>query len=229
MRVQMRINGERREDDIDPRTLLVHYIRDIAGLTGTQCPLRNLPVRRVHSTSQRQRGEILHDPCRPGRGRRNHDDRLSKLIPGCEKLETLGPDEYSGTINVGVASVGGIYSGKLKIEDQRPPEHYRMLVDGKGKQGFMRGSGTLDLGDDGAKSTIMKYSGDVQVGGPLIQVGQRVIESAAKMMLGQFFAAADAELRAEAVGTVARQGILINLWRSILRLFAGFLAQKNQT
>jgi hypothetical protein len=38
------------------------------------------------------------------------------------------------------------------------------------------------------------------------------------MMLGQFFAAADAELQASAAGTVARQGILINLWRSIVRL-----------
>lgn len=35
MRLSLTINGERREDDIDPRTLLVHYIRDIAGLTGT--------------------------------------------------------------------------------------------------------------------------------------------------------------------------------------------------
>ena len=35
MRLSMTINGERREDDVDPRTLLVHYIRDIAGLTGT--------------------------------------------------------------------------------------------------------------------------------------------------------------------------------------------------
>jgi aerobic carbon-monoxide dehydrogenase small subunit len=35
MRLSLTINGERREDDIDPRTLLVHYIRDVAGLTGT--------------------------------------------------------------------------------------------------------------------------------------------------------------------------------------------------
>jgi carbon-monoxide dehydrogenase small subunit len=35
MRLSMTINGERREDDVDPRTLLVHYIRDVAGLTGT--------------------------------------------------------------------------------------------------------------------------------------------------------------------------------------------------
>ncbi|MGO9603484.1 MAG: (2Fe-2S)-binding protein [Candidatus Binataceae bacterium] len=35
MRLSLTINGAPREDDVDPRTLLVHYIRDIAGLTGT--------------------------------------------------------------------------------------------------------------------------------------------------------------------------------------------------
>ncbi|MGH7781382.1 MAG: SRPBCC family protein [Candidatus Binataceae bacterium] len=156
----------------------------------------------------------------------NSPQRLSTLIPGCEKLDTLGPDEYGGTLNVGIASVKGVYSGKLKLEDKRAPEHYRMLVDGKGKQGFMRGSGTLDLEARDAKSTIVKYAGDVQIGGPLMQVGQRVIDSAAKMMLGQFFAAADAELKAAAAGVVARQGILINLWRSALRLIASIFARR---
>jgi len=156
----------------------------------------------------------------------NDPERLSRLLPGCEKLETLGPDEYGGTINVGIASVKGVYTGKLKIEDKRRPEHYKMLVDGKGKQGFMRGSGTLDLETHDRASTVVKYSGDVQVGGPLVQVGQRIIDSAAKMMLGQFFAAADAELKAAAAGTVARQGILINLWRWIVRSIGAFFSGK---
>jgi carbon monoxide dehydrogenase subunit G len=151
----------------------------------------------------------------------NNPDRLSRLIPGCEKLEVLGPDEYAGTINVGIASVKGVYSGKLKLEDKRAPEHYKMAVDGKGKQGFVRGSGTLDLEARDRSTTVVKYAGDVQVGGLLVQVGQRVIDSAAKMMMGQFFAAADAELKAEAAGTVARQGILVNLWRWIVRSLFG--------
>jgi uncharacterized protein len=151
----------------------------------------------------------------------NSPERLSRLIPGCEKLEVLGPDEYAGAINVGIAAVKGIYSGKLKLEDKRPPEHYKVVVDGKGKQGFMRGSGTLDLEARERNSTVVRYAGDVQVGGPLVQVGQRVIDSAAKMMLGQFFAAAAAELKAETSGTVARQGLLINFWRWILHSLFG--------
>jgi hypothetical protein len=69
------------------------------------------------------------------------------------------------------------------------------------------------------------FTGDVQVGGPLVQVGQRVVESAAKMMLGQFFAAAEAELKAEAAGTVARHGFLINLWRWIVRALRPIFAR----
>jgi carbon monoxide dehydrogenase subunit G len=148
----------------------------------------------------------------------NNPERLSRLIPGCEKLEVLSPDEYVGTMSVGIAAVKGVYTGRLKLEEKRPSEHYKMLIDGKGKQGFVRGWGTIDLVPKDADRTIVNYAGDVQVGGTLMQVGQRMLDSAAKMMLGQFFAAADAELKAEAAGTVARQGIVINFWRYLVRL-----------
>ena len=81
----------------------------------------------------------------------------------------------------------------------------------------MRGIGYLDLLEKDRDQTLVKYLGDVQVGGPLIQVGQRIIDSAAKMMIGQFFAAAEAELKAEASGVVARQGFFLNLWRALMR------------
>lgn len=149
--------------------------------------------------------------------------RLSRLIPGCEKLEQTGPNEYSGTITVGIAAVKGVYSGRLKMEEIRPPEHYKLVVEGKGKQGFLNGSGTLDLAAQGAAQTLVKYSGDLQIGGPLVQVGQRMIDSAARMLTGQFFAAAEAELKAEAQGAVARHGFFLNflrhLWRLIKSLF----------
>jgi uncharacterized protein len=155
----------------------------------------------------------------------NDPERLSRLIPGCEKLDVISPTEFAGTLNVGIAAVKGVYTGKLKLEEVRAPEHYKMAVDGKGRQGFMRGSGTLDLVDQGPNQTAVTYGGDIQIGGPLVQVGQRVIDSAAKMMIGQFFAAADAELQAEAAGTVARQGFLLNFWRYLIRLVRSIFAR----
>lgn len=151
----------------------------------------------------------------------NDPQRLSRLVPGLEKLEVISPTEFAGAINIGIAAVKGSYAGKLKLEDVRPPEHYKMVVEGKGKQGFMRGSGTLDLLSKSPGETIVKYAGDVQLGGPLVQVGQRVIDSAAKMLMGQFFAAAEAELKAESVGKVAHQGIIINFFRWLLGIVRG--------
>jgi carbon monoxide dehydrogenase subunit G len=151
----------------------------------------------------------------------NDPQRLSRLVPGLEKLEVISPTEFAGTINIGIAAVKGSYTGKLKLEDVRSPEHYKMVVEGKGKQGFMRGSGTLDLSEKGSGETAVRYAGDVQLGGPLVQVGQRVIDSAAKMLMGQFFAAAGAELKAEAAGKVARQGIMLNFFRWLSGLIRG--------
>jgi carbon monoxide dehydrogenase subunit G len=125
--------------------------------------------------------QILPAPRQQVRDLFNDPQHLSRLIPGCEKLEQL-PVEFAGTVNVGIAAVKGVYTGKLKLDEIRAPEHYKMIVDGKGKQGFMRGSGVLDLAPEDGDSgqTVVKYAGDIQIGGPLVQVGRRVIESAAK-------------------------------------------------
>jgi carbon monoxide dehydrogenase subunit G len=161
--------------------------------------------------------ELLNDP-----------NQLTRLIPGCEKLDRLAPDEFAGTINVGIAAIKGAYTGKLKLDEIRPPQHYKITVDGKGKQGFMRGSGTLDLAAAGQRQeTIVKFSGDVQVGGPLVQIGQRVLDSAAKMMLGQFFAAAAAQLSAEKEGRIARQGFFVNLWRYLVQLLRSLFSRRS--
>jgi carbon monoxide dehydrogenase subunit G len=159
----------------------------------------------------------------------NDPQRLARLIPGCERLEQIAPDEFTGTINIGIAGVKGLYMGTLKLDEISQPEHYKMNVDGKGNQGFMRGFGTLDLAtkNDNSNHTGVSYTGDVQVGGTLVQVGQRVIDSAAKMLIGQFFAAAEAELKANAVGAVARQGFLINFWRYLLNLVRSLLARRH--
>jgi hypothetical protein len=71
----------------------------------------------------------------------------------------------------------------------------------------------------------------VQIGGPLASVGQRMIEGAAKMMIGQFFTAMEAEIKVMP-GEEVRQGILINLWRSFRKFirekFASVFSQKTQ-
>ena len=143
---------------------------------------------------------------------------LKRCLPGCERLEKTGENAYATTLRAGVGSIKGLFQGSVRLADLRPPEHFRMIVEGKGQPGFMKGTGELDLEErDGA--TLIKYSGDVQVGGTLASVGQRMIQGAAKMMATQFFTALEAEAQTEQGEPPPQHGF----FRTALRWFSGWL------
>ena len=113
--------------------------------------------------------------------------RLKKAIPGCEKLEAVGPDEYKATMKVGVGGVKGTFEGKVKITEQKPPESYKLAVEGSGGPGFVRGETVITLSDPEGGGTRVAYSADVQVGGLIASVGQRMLGGVSKMMADKFF------------------------------------------
>src|SRR6266699_667395 len=119
-------------------------------------------------------------------------DVLRRCIPGCESLEETQEHSYTATMKAGVGAIKGTFKGTVHLEDTRPPEHYRIVVEAKGGPGFVKGTGNFDLGerDDG---TLIKYAGEMQVGGTIAAVGQRMIEAAAKMMAARFFTSLEAE------------------------------------
>ena len=143
---------------------------------------------------------------------------LQRCIPGCERLEKTSENLYSATLRAGVGSIKGVFNGNVRLEDMRPPAHYRLVVDSRGQPGFMKGSGDFDLEErDGA--TVIKYAGDVQVGGTIASVGQRMIQGAAKMMASQFFTAIEAEAQTEDSDPPPTHGF----FRTALRWFSGWL------
>src|SRR5881396_2789863 len=111
---------------------------------------------------------------------------LQKAIPGCEKLELIGPDEYKATLKIGVAAVKGTFEGKVRLLDKKPPESYRLSAEGSGGPGFVRADTLITLTEiEGG--TNVAYSADVQVGGLIAGVGQRMLGGVSKMMADQFF------------------------------------------
>jgi hypothetical protein len=112
---------------------------------------------------------------------------LQQAIPGCERLEAIGPDEFKATLKVGVGAVKGTFEGKVKLSDKHPPDSYRMFVEGSGGPGFIRGDAAMTLADAGDGKTKISYTADVQVGGLIAGVGQRMLGGVAKMMGDQFF------------------------------------------
>jgi carbon monoxide dehydrogenase subunit G len=118
---------------------------------------------------------------------------LRRAIPGCESLEKIRENTYSAVLKAGIGSIKGTFKGEVRLEDMRPPEHYRIVVEGKGAVGFAKGSADFDLEEkDGG--TLIRYSGEMQTGGTIAAVGQRMIQGAAKMMAAKFFAALESEV-----------------------------------
>ena len=113
-------------------------------------------------------------------------DTLRGCLPGCERLDAVGPDEYEATMKIGVAMIRGTYQGRVKISDKQEPNSYRMLVEGKGAAGQISGEGLLELHAEGGQTRV-HYHGTANVRGTLARVGARVMQPAANMIVGQFF------------------------------------------
>lgn len=123
----------------------------------------------------------------------NDPEALRRCTPGLQALKEIGPDTYEANLNIGIAAVKGTYSGTLTITDKQAPRHCKIVLEGKGGAGFMKGEGLVDLEPQG-NETVLKWSGDIQVGGLIAGVGQRMLSGVAKMLIGQFFKCLEQQL-----------------------------------
>jgi len=109
---------------------------------------------------------------------------LAGAMPGCEKLEQPEENTFEGLLNVQVGPVKGKYKGTLVLSDLVPPESYHMQLNGRGAAGFVTAEGDLHLVEDGAATTL-RYEVEAQVGGRIAGVGQRLLDSSAKVITRQ--------------------------------------------
>ncbi len=112
-------------------------------------------------------------------------------------MEKTGDNQYSAKLTAGVGPVKGVFTATVSLQDIVAPEHYKLVVEGKGQPGFVKGSGELNLTDVGS-STEIQYTGEVNVGGLIASVGQRMIQATANMLAGRFFKSLETEMKAQA-------------------------------
>ena len=129
--------------------------------------------------------EIVRDP-----------EILSTALPGTQKFEQVGENEYEGRMNVRIGPVSGTFGGKLTVSNEVPSESYTLTVEGTGKVGFLKGTGDVELLDQGDGTTLMKYGGEVQIGGRVASVGQRLFDTVSKSMIKQGLEKLDEALQA---------------------------------
>ena len=114
---------------------------------------------------------------------------VAECLPGCESLEPVGAageNTYRAVLTVGVGAISGRYEGTVAIVDKQAPSSYRLVVDGRGKGGFVKGEANVSLTEQG-NQTRVSVMARAQVGGTVARVGQRLLGGVSKMMMDRFF------------------------------------------
>lgn len=117
----------------------------------------------------------------------NDEAVLKQCIPGCEEIERLSDDELRASVTAKVGPVKARFKGKVTLSDREPPTRYRISGEGDGGiAGFAKGGALVTLTpQDGG--THLRYDVEVQIGGKLAQLGQRLVAGTAKKNADQFF------------------------------------------
>jgi carbon monoxide dehydrogenase subunit G len=139
----------------------------------------------------------------------NDMEVLARVVPGCESLNDLGDNHYEGVVKIGIAGIKGSYSGKIRLEDIDAPNHYKLIAAGKGSNGVVDAVGTVDLSTLPDGPTQMNYGGEAQIGGMLASVGQRLIEGAARQLIGQAVKALEAQILQRMPAADADTGVVV--------------------
>ena len=109
---------------------------------------------------------------------------LLELLPGCEQLEQVAPDEYRGRMTLRVPAIAGTYEIWVKVLKYEAPSFCQIQGEATGSSGSVRGQASFTLQPDDQKTRI-EYQGDAQIGGPLAGMNPRFAEGVAQMLIRQ--------------------------------------------
>lgn len=181
------------------------------------------------AVTQQQAWDALNDP-----------EVLKLCIPGCDKVEATGENQYAISMAVKVGPVAARFNGRIALADVLPPNSYTLQFDGQGgAAGFGKGSADVQLSPpaEGAGCEL-RYTAQAQVGGKIAQVGQRLVDGVARSMAEDFFRrfddemqrrhpqsyAAEAALPPPAAAPVARRkGVPTWVWVAVAAVIAAVL------
>jgi carbon monoxide dehydrogenase subunit G len=112
---------------------------------------------------------------------------VGKCLPGSRGLRQIGDDRYEVEVGLAVAAIAGNFKGTVTLADKVPPQSYTLLVEGTGRQGFVKGQARVALEADG-DSTRVHVDAHADVGGMIARVGQRLLEGVSRTTMDRFYA-----------------------------------------
>jgi 2-furoyl-CoA dehydrogenase large subunit len=130
-------------------------------------------------------------------------DVLAGLIPGAHGVERVSETDFRATVALGIGPVKGVYQAAISLSDMVPPESVTLAGEVEGALGCGRGRGRITLAADG-DGTVMTYRYEAAIGGKVASIGGRLLDGAARVIIGQFFTALAVQAGGKRSGLFAR-------------------------
>jgi len=118
---------------------------------------------------------------------------LKACIPGCETFEQSADNEFAATVVVKVGPIKAKFNSKVTLTDIIAPVSYKLVGEGQGGvAGFAKSDIFVELVEQSAQTTLLRYGAVANIGGKIAQLGSRMIDSTANKLAAQFFTNFDA-------------------------------------
>jgi 2-furoyl-CoA dehydrogenase large subunit len=146
---------------------------------------------------------------------------LASIIPGAHGVEKVSDTQFNADVTLGVGPVKGRYRAMIELSDLEPPRAVTLSGSVAGALGFGKGSGRITLSEEGAGTTI-SYNYHAEIGGKVAAVGGRLLDGAARLIIGQFFEALARKVGGKGeMGWLARLHALLSNARTVLQAWFG--------
>ncbi|PTX54684.1 2-furoyl-CoA dehydrogenase large subunit [Litoreibacter ponti] len=113
---------------------------------------------------------------------------LDAIIPGSHGVRKVGETRFKADVTLGVGPVRGRYKADIDLSDLDPPNAVTISGQAVGALGTGGGQGRITLTDT-EDGTEIAYRYEAQIGGKVASVGGRLLDGAAKVVIGEFFRA----------------------------------------
>lgn len=125
----------------------------------------------------------------------NDEVVLARCIEGCESLTRVADDAFEAKVRARIGPVSALFAADIALTEINAPASYTMRGAVKGgAAGFAKGTAKVTLTEDGPNATVLRYEIEGAIGGKLAQIGQRLVDAAARKMADDFFACFSAEV-----------------------------------
>jgi 2-furoyl-CoA dehydrogenase large subunit len=114
-------------------------------------------------------------------------DTLQAVIPGCHSVEKISDTHFRADVTIGIGPVKGRYRAEVRLSDLDPPHAVTLGGSAEGGLGFGGGEGRITLTPDQDGGTVLDYKYTAAIGGKVASIGGRLLDGAARVIIGQFF------------------------------------------